>query len=180
MPGMERQRPDPMPERDKFAVLRAARRVWAIAAVHGEAERLGRLHEALWPRLEPGDRLVYLGNMIGRRPQVVETIDSLLDFRRAFLAEPLRFVDDIVYLRGGQEEMWQKLLQLQFAKDPHLVLTWMLDQAIEPLIEAYDSSERRARQAATAGTVIMTRWTGELRTAMRARPGHLGSGGAPP
>ena len=55
-----------MADQQKFARLRAYRRVWAVAAVHGEAERLGQLHAALWRRLEPGDRVVYLGNMIGR------------------------------------------------------------------------------------------------------------------
>ncbi len=161
-----------MPERDKFAVLRAARRVWAIAAVHGEAGRLGRLHEALWPRLEPGDRLVYLGNMIGRRPQVVETIDSLLDFRRAFLAEPLRFVDDIVYLRGGQEEMWQKLLQLQFATAPLDVLGWMVDQGVGSTLEAYGASVEQARREAKGGALTLSRWTSAMRATIQAHDGH--------
>ena len=57
-----------MSDRQKFAVLRAPRRVWAIGAIHGEAARLMRLHDALWPRLEPCDRVVYLGNAIGRGP----------------------------------------------------------------------------------------------------------------
>ena len=47
-----------MKDQRKFATLRSYRRVWAVAAVHGEAERLQRLHAALWRRLEPGDRIV--------------------------------------------------------------------------------------------------------------------------
>ena len=35
-----------MMDRQKFAKLRAVRRVWAIAAIHGEAERLEELHAA--------------------------------------------------------------------------------------------------------------------------------------
>lgn len=161
-----------MPDRDKFAVLRAARRVWAVGAVHSEVERLARLHEALWPRLEPGDRIVYLGNLIGRQSRVVETIDALLEFRRAFLAEPLSFVEDIVYLRGGQEEMWQKLLQLQFATAPLDVLGWMIDQGVGATLEAYGGSVEEARREANGGAISMSRWTGRLRTTMQAHEGH--------
>ena len=161
-----------MPDSDKFAVLRAAGRVWAVGAIHGEVERLVRLHQALWPRLEQGDRIVYLGNMIGRQPRVIETIDALLDFRCAFLAEPLSFVDDLVYLRGGQEEMWQKLLQLQFATAPLDVLGWMVDQGVGTTLEAYGGSVEEARREANAGALSMSRWTNRLRSAMQAREGH--------
>ena len=161
-----------MPDRDKFAVLRAARRVWAVGAIHSDAQRLARLHEALWPRLEPGDRVVYLGNMIGRQPMVIETINALLEFRRAFLAEPHRFVDDIVYLRGGQEEMWQKLLQIQFATAPHDVLGWMVDQGVGATLQAYGGSVEEAQREANGGALSMSRWTGRLRAAMSAREGH--------
>ena len=54
-----------MSDRDKFAVLRKSRRVWAVAAIHGEAEKLATLHRALEPRIVAGDRLVYLGNYLG-------------------------------------------------------------------------------------------------------------------
>ena len=75
--------------RDKFAVLHSARRVWAVAAIHGEAARLARLQAALEQRFAPGDRLVYLGNFLGRGPQIRETLDLLLDFRRRLLADEL-------------------------------------------------------------------------------------------
>ena len=79
-----------MIDRQKFAVLRSARRVWAVGAVHGEVERLERLHAALWPRLESCDRIVYLGNMIGRGQSSRETLDCLLRFRLDALARPHR------------------------------------------------------------------------------------------
>ena len=77
-------------DRDKFAVLHSARRVWAVAAIHGEA--------AAWPGCRPpssrapgpGDRLVYLGNFLGGGPPIRETLDQLLDFRRRLLARPLQ------------------------------------------------------------------------------------------
>ncbi len=159
-------------DRDKFAVLRAASRVWAVAAIHGEAERLARLHAALERRFRPGDRLVYLGNILGRGPQVRETLDLLLDFRRRLLARPLAFASDIAYLRGAQEEMWQKLLQIQFAPNPREVLGWMLKQGVGATLAAYGGDVRQAEAAARDGALAMTRWSGALRSAMQAAPGH--------
>ena len=109
-------------DRNIFATLRHAHRVWAVAAIHGEAARLNNLHSELADRLREGDRLVYLGNFMGRGPKVGATIDALLEFRRDFLAAPGMFACDVAYLRGQQEEMWQKLLQLQLAVGPAEVL----------------------------------------------------------
>jgi serine/threonine protein phosphatase 1 len=161
-----------MPNRQKFAILRAARRVWAIGSIHGEAERLERLQRALWSRLEPGDRIVYLGNMIGRGPAVGATIDALLRFRGEALARPRGFACDIAYLRGSQEEMWQKLQQLQFATAPRDVLGWMVDQGVGATLAAYGASVEDAQRAAQGGVVGLTRWNSALRSAMQARPGH--------
>ena len=47
------------------------------------------------------------------------------------IPRPHSDVDDVAYLRGNQEEMWQKLLQLQFATDPRGVLKWMFEQGVE-------------------------------------------------
>ncbi|MDJ0945027.1 MAG: hypothetical protein QNJ30_16285 [Kiloniellales bacterium] len=157
----------------KFAVLRRASRVWAIASVHGEAERLKRLQAAIRERFQPGDRLVYLGNIMGRGPAVREAIDALLAFRTAVMAQPGLFACDIAILRGRQEEMWQKLLQLQFAADPRGVLTWMLDQGLASTLEAYGGDAEEGLRAAASGAVHLTRWTGRLRQAMKASPGHF-------
>lgn len=161
-----------MTNRQKFAVLRAARRVWAVGAIHADIGRLERLHARLWPRLELCDRIVYLGNMIGRGPAARETFDHLLDFRLAFLARPHSDVQDVVYLRGSQEEMWQKLLQLQFASDPRTVLDWMLGQGVGPTLQSYGVRVEDALREASAGTLALTRWTGRLRDAIHAQPGH--------
>jgi serine/threonine protein phosphatase 1 len=78
----------------------------------------------------------------------------------------------VVVLRGSQEEMWQKLLQLQFATDPRGVLEWMLGQGLAATLAAYGSSAEEARERVRGGTVGLTRWTQGLRRAMQERPGH--------
>lgn len=156
----------------KFALLRRAARVWAVPAIHGEAARLAALHAALDMRFAPGDRLVYLGNYLGYGAEIVATFDELLRFRRAILARPLMFAFDVVYLRGGQEEIWQKMLQLQFAVNPRQVFDWMLGQGAEATIRAYGGDPARGRIAMADGPVAIGRWTAELRQRMAARAGH--------
>ena len=155
-----------------FARLVRPQRLWAVAAVHGEAERLGLLHQRLAPRLAKGDRLVYLGDYLGHGPAIAATLDELVAFRRLFLARRLAFLGDIVFLRGSQEEMWQKLLQLQFAPNPREVLQWMLDHGVGATLAAYGGDPRQGLAAARDGALALTRWTSSLRAAMDAHPGH--------
>ena len=160
-------------DRDIFAAFRRARRVWAVASIHGEVGRLNALHELLGERLCEGDRLVYLGNYMGHGAAVGETIDELLLFRRQFLAAPGVFSCDIAYLRGQQEEMWHKLLQLQLAVGPAEVLTWMLEQGLETTLATYGGDPETALRRARSGALELARWTNELRQRMQEKGGHV-------
>lgn len=155
-----------------FATLRRARRVWAVASIHGEAARLSSLHDQIEQRFEPGDRLVYLGNMLGRGAEVHATVDALLEFRRRLLSRPGMFACDIAYLRGSQEEMWQKLLQLQMATNPREVMQWMLDQGVAATLQAYGGSASDGLEYSRQGPLAITRWTNGLRRAINEAPGH--------
>ena len=157
---------------EKFARLRRARRIWAVAAIHGEAERLGRLHDRVAERFAQNDRIVYLGNYLGHGSEITPTIDELLDFRCRVLAQPGAWACDVVFLRGAQEEIWQKLLQLQFAQNPGEVLAWMVQQGVEPTVRAYGGELRQGFAASRDGPRTITRWTSALRNAMNAAPGH--------
>ena len=159
------------PQRN-FVQLRDARRVWAIASPHGSAKSLISLHDKISQRFENGDRLVYLGNYLGRGAAIRETIDELIDFRRRVLARRGGFACDTVFLRGAQEEMLQKLLQLQFAPNPAEVLNWMVKAGIEPTVRAYGGDLQQGLAAARGGPQTITRWTSALRNAINAAPGH--------
>lgn len=155
-----------------FATLRCWRRVWAVAAIHGESGRLARVLDGIAARLAPGDRVVFLGNYLGYGPDVGGTIDRLLAFRRGFLAQPLSFPGDIVFLRGWQEEVWHKLTQLQFSADPKPVFHWMLERGMASSLAAYGFAPGHVETAMREGVMAVTRWTGSLRAAVDARPGH--------
>lgn len=160
------------PDHLKFANLGQPRRLWAVAAVHGDVVRLCALHDHILTAFRPGDRLVYLGNFLGRGGAIAETVEELMRFRRVLLSLPGMITDDIVFLRGQQEEMWQKLLQLQFAPNPQDVLRWMLSQGVEPTLRAYGATAQEGLVAARTGAVHLTRWTNRLRETMRRSPGH--------
>jgi hypothetical protein len=164
--GIERAEPG--------AIFRNALRLWAVGAVHGEAERLGALHDILAGRIQQGDCIVYLGDFLGYGPRVAEAADELLRFRAAFLSRP-PFVhpDDFVCLRGQQEEIWQKLLQIQFAVNPLEVIDWALAHGAEATVRAYGGDAVSARSAARGGALALTRWAGEMRERMRQCPGHI-------
>ena len=81
------------------------------------------VHDRISERFLDGDRVVYLGNYIGHGEAVGATIGEMLDF----LGRQHGFSCDVAFLRGAQEEMWQKLLQLQFAPNPVEVLAWMAE-----------------------------------------------------
>jgi hypothetical protein len=157
---------------EKFAALGRPKRIWAIGAVLGEVQRVSALHDHIAAQFRPGDRLVYLGNLIGRSDRLHALVDEVLSMRRALIARPGVLAEDVVFLRGAQEEMWQKMLQLQFAPNPQDVLRWMLTQGVDGTLLAYGGRPEEAMAAAREGAIRLTRWTNGLREAMRAAPGH--------
>jgi serine/threonine protein phosphatase 1 len=157
---------------NKLARLWGARRVWAIASINGAAQRLLRLHDTISNRFQEGDRVVYLGNYVGYGNAVLATLDELLNFRRRVLGRQRGFACDVTFLRGAQEEMWQKLLQLQFAPNPREVLQWMVGAGMEATVRAYGGDLQQGFAAARDSPLTITRWTGALRNAMNATPGH--------
>ncbi len=162
-----------MPADTIFGILPAARRTWAVGAVFGDCHRLARLHEALADRIAVADNLVYLGNALGRGEGILQTVHELLLFRRWLMARQTEGEAGLIlYLRGSQEEMWHKLLQMQFAPNPRRVLDWMLEQGVGPTIEAYGGSIAESKVAANGGPLPLSRWTGRLRQTMQAFDGH--------
>jgi len=156
-----------------LASIRQARRVWAIGAIHGDLEKLEAVHDALAGELEDGDRIVYLGNSVGCGPDSVGVVDELLRFRCWFLGRP-PFVhpDDLIYLRGAQEEMFQRLLQIQFAKDADTVFNWMLERGLAATLQSYGADIDDAKNRCKEGTLALTYWTSSVRERLRENPGH--------
>lgn len=162
-----------LPHDVRFAVLPVRRVCWAVGAIHGRAETLACLHRSLDRLIQPGDSLVYLGNLLGHSDAVALAVDEALRFRRRILSMPGMEPADVVFLRGGQEEMWHRLLQIQFAPNPGEVLDWMLAHGLAGTLAAYGGDASQGRDAARRGAVALTEWTNRIRTQMRQHDGHV-------
>ncbi|MDR3449970.1 MAG: hypothetical protein P4M15_09560 [Alphaproteobacteria bacterium] len=158
---------------EKFAEMGSPRRIWAVAAIHGDVDRLTTLHDHLATRFAVRDRLVYLGNYLGVESRTNSGVmDELLAFRSALLCKTGVESSDITFLRGPAEEAWQRLLRLQFAPLPHQMLEKLLASGVESYLRLYGVSVSDTRSIARAGSLAITRWTNQLRALQRNAPGH--------
>ena len=146
-------------------------RIWTVPSIHSDVWQLIRVHDHILSEFRAGDRIVYLGNYIGIGDAPLETLDEILTFRRMVMSIPGVKADDLVYLRGLQEEMWQKLLQIHFAPNPYQILGYLLENGIETMIRALGSSPEEGLRATREGVLSLTRWTNSLREKIRRRPG---------
>lgn len=156
----------------KFSQLGSPNRVWAVPAIHSETQTLIKLHDHILERFQCRDRIVYLGNYTGYGKDATACIDEILTFRRLILSIPGVHTSDLTYVRGVQEEMWQKLLQLQFAPNPSDVLLWMLGNGMPPTLESYGISPHDGIEACNNGVMSLTKWTDSIRQAVRKHAGH--------
>lgn len=156
----------------RFAVLGSPERVWTISSIHGDVERLVEVHDRLYQEFRVGDRLVYLGNMIGHGESSLETLYEILAFRRSLLSISGVVPKDISYIRGLQEELLHQLLQLQFYANASELMEWMLVNGLNPVLRSYGLDPQEGLNATHYGIVMLTRWTARLRAAIHSHEGH--------
>ncbi|MFK7840602.1 MAG: hypothetical protein AB8B83_09780 [Bdellovibrionales bacterium] len=155
-----------------FVNIGKPRHIWAIPAIHSAVDELTELHNKILNDIQPGDRIVYLGNYTGYGNDAPRTVDELLAFRRLVLSIPSMIPSDITYMKGMQEEMLSKLLQLQFASQPSDVLLWMLGNGLQPTLHDYGVCVHEGIEACRQGIMSITRWTQNVRSKIRAHAGH--------
>ena len=149
-----------------LTTLNVTNRIWAIPAILGQVKPLRELHERLREHLVPGDCLIYLGNYMGFGPSIVQTVDELLQFRASYTDV------EIVHLRGAQEEMWVKLLEIQWAMRPAETFQWMMGHGVDATLRAYGGDPMEAPAKFRSGVVVTTRWTTLLREQFQSHAGH--------
>ena len=160
---------------DKFINLGAPRKIWTVAAINGQRDRLAHLHARIAEGFMPGDRLVYTGNYFcaqsNAHPRAV--LNDLLAFRRTLLARPGVMAEDIVFLRGVQEELWNKLQQVQIAQNPQQVIGWIQKShpEIDILLQDFGTSLTEASLKAREGILNLTRWSTALKARIREDKG---------
>lgn len=155
-----------------FVSIGQPRKIWAVPAIHGDLDALINLHDQLYTKFKAGDRILYHGNYTGYDERSADCVTEILTFRRMILARFGVKASDILYLRGRQEEIWQKLLQIQFAPDPVNVLQWMLGCGLDATLRSYKIEPDEGLEACRYGTMDLTRWTMKIRQVLRQHPGH--------
>tara|TARA_B100000963_G_C22456954_1_gene593847 strand:- start:24 stop:836 length:813 start_codon:yes stop_codon:yes gene_type:complete len=156
-----------------FVELEKSNKIWAIGSIHSNLKSFSSIKEFIFKNFEINDKLIFLGNVIGLGNNSKETLSSVLDLRFNLMAKFKIKSDSIIFLRGAQEEMFSKLLQLQLAPNPIEIVEWMFDHGVNETIKSYGFSEYEVKNIVTSGTINISKWTSNLNKTLQNNPGHI-------
>ena len=128
----------------KFQEFSNTNRIWAIGSLHSSIHSFQSIKKYILLNFKEGDKLIFLGNIIGFGDQSKKIISEVLSFRFNLMASFNLAHEDIVFLRGAQEEMFNKLLQLQIAPNPEEIIRWVFEHGVDKTLESYGYSSDEA------------------------------------
>ncbi len=155
-----------------FIELRKCSRIWAIGSIHSNLNAFYSIKKFILNNFKEDDRLVILGNVIGLGDSSKEIISNIISLRFDLMSKFKLKPKDIVFLRGAQEEMFSKLLQLQIAPNPLEIINWLFEHGVDKTLESYGYTTDEAINVANSGTVAISRWTSRLNKSLHENPGH--------
>jgi len=155
-----------------FVEINNSKKIWAIGSIHSRLDAFNSIKEHLLEKFEERDYLVFLGNIIGVGKKPKETLSSAIDLRNRLLAKFSLNPNKVIFLRGAQEEMFLKLLQLQTAPNPQDIVSWMFGHGVDATIESYGFKKKDALDISTQGTLAISKWTTKLNKAISTNSGH--------
>ena len=101
-----------------FVELKKSEKIWAIGSIHSNLKSFSSIKKYIQKNFDAEDKVIFLGNVIGLGENSRETLSSVIDLRFNLMSKFRLKPETIVFLRGAQEEMFSKLLQLQLAPNP--------------------------------------------------------------
>ena len=161
-----------MHTQSQFAELKYSKKIWAVGSIHSHLDSFNSIKEHILKHFVYGDKLVFLGNIIGFGKYPTETLSSAIHMRNYLLSKFLLKAEDIVFLRGAQEEMFIKLLQLQTAPNPKDIVQWMFEHGVDKTADSYGFNKEDIINISTQGTLSISRWTTKLNKIIDTFPGH--------
>ncbi len=161
-----------MDSKSNFVEFNNASRIWAIGSIHSNLNALNSIKEFVLNNFIKGDKLVFLGNIIGLAPHSKETLSSIIDFRFNLMSKFQLKPHEIVFLRGAQEEMFNKLLQLQMAPNPIEIINWLFEHGVDKTLHSYGFNKEELFNIASSGTLTITKWTSKMNDILISNPGH--------
>ena len=161
-----------MNNESNFVELKNSNRIWAVGSIHSNLQAFNSIKNYIIKNFTKGDKLVFLGNILGLGSNSKETLSSLIDLRFYLMSKFTLKPDEIVFLRGAQEEMFSKVLQLQIAPNPSEIITWIFEHGVDKTLNSYGFTNKEVIDIATTGTVSISRWTSKLNKILNNNPGH--------
>ena len=161
-----------MDNASNFIEINKSEKIWAIGSIHSNLKSFNSIKKFILKNFNRNDKLIFLGNIIGLGDNSKETLSSVIDLRFNLMSKYKIKPESIVFLRGAQEEMFSKLLQLQLAPNPREIVDWMFDHGVNKTIKSYGFSENELRNIASSGTINITKWTSNLSRILHMNPGH--------
>ena len=157
---------------NKFQEFKNANKIWAIGSLHSCIESFQCVKTYILENFNKGDKLIFLGNLIGFRNTSKEIITEVLALRFYLMAKYNLEHEDVIFLRGAQEEMFSKLLQLQTAPNPIEIIEWIFSHGVDQTIISYDFEPNEFRDTASQGTIQINKLTSKLNNKISTIPGH--------
>ncbi len=161
-----------MNNKSNFANLSNSKRIWAVGSIHSNISSLNSIKKYILTNFEKGDKLVFLGNIIGLGVKAKETLTSVIELRFNLMSKFTIKPEEIIFLRGAQEEMFNKILQLQIAPNPIEIINWMFDHGVDKSLESYGFTKEEVLNVASSGTVNISKWTSKLISKVKGHEGH--------
>ena len=156
-----------------FIELDKSEKIWAIGSIHSNIQSFSSIKQHILKNFKSNDKLVFLGNVIGLGENSKETLNSVIDLRFSLMSKFKLKSESIIFLRGAQEEMFSKLLQLQLAPNPSEIIDWMFEHGVNKTIDSYGFSEDEVRNIASSGTIKISKFTTNLNKSLKMSPGHI-------
>ncbi len=156
----------------RFVELKYSKKIWAVGSIHSHFDSFNSIKKYILKHFIYGDKLVFLGNIVGFGKHSTETLSSVINLRNHLLSNFILKTQDIVFLRGAQEEMFLKLLQLQTAPNPQDIVQWMFEHGVDKTANSYGFSTEEIIDVSNQGTLSISRWTTKLNKIIDKFPGH--------
>ena len=161
-----------MHSQSNFAELKFSQKIWAVGSIHSNFDSFESIKEHILKHFSQRDRLVFLGNVVGLGENSIETLSSVINMRNHLLSKFILKPEDIVFLRGSQEEMFLKLLQLHIAPNPYDIVQWMFEHGVDKTAKSYGFDKAEIIDVSTQGTLSISRFTTKLNKIISKIPGH--------
>ena len=161
-----------MDKNTNFVEISNSNKIWAIGSIHSRLGAFNSVKEFVLKNFQAKDYLIFLGNVIGLGKQPKETLSSAIDLRNKLMAKFQIEPNKIIFLRGAQEEMFLKLLQLQTAPNPNDIVKWIFEHGVDSTVESYGISKQEIIDVSTQGPLLISKLTNRLNKIISENPGH--------